>query len=238
MSIDRRSLLKIAATTPIMSGGALSAQTEANAPTEKADYTIRIAAGLIDLADNHIVSTTLYNGQFPGPLIRLREGKRVVVDVYNDTGTPELLHWHGQMIPSDVDGASEEGTPFIPAHSMRRIAYVPKPAGFRFYHTHVPAYNDLSRGTYTGQAGPVYIEPVKNPGAYDREVFLVLKEFLPSFSRGGDMAMDFLVGEPLKELQGFGKRPTISSKSPRVTKSATSCSALMERCLAMATRSA
>ena len=73
---------------------------------------------------------------------------------------------------------------------------MPKPAGFRFYHTHVVAGGDLNRGTYTGQAGPVYIEPANNPGAYDREVFLVLKEFAPTFSQGGDMAMDVLAGAP------------------------------------------
>ncbi len=67
------------------------------------------------------------------------------------------------------------------------------------------AGGDLNRGTYTGQAGPVYIEPKNNPGAYDREVFLVLKEFAPSFSRGGDMAMDVLAGAPLKELQQIGE---------------------------------
>ena len=93
---------------------------------------------------------------------------------------------------------------FVPAHGMRRIAFVPKPSGFRFYHTHVAAKGDLNRGTYTGQAGPVYIEPKNNPGAYDREVFLVMKEFAPSFSRGGDMAMDVLAGAPLKPLQQMG----------------------------------
>ena len=215
MSIDRRSLLKVAAAAPAMSGGPLLAQTATNPPAEKADYTIRIATGLAELADDHIVSTTLYNGQFPGPMVRLREGQRVVVDIHNDTDTPEQLHWHGQMIPSDVDGASEEGTPFIPAHGMRRIAFMPKPAGFRFYHTHVVAGGDLNRGTYTGQFGPVYIEPVNNPGAYDREVFLVLKEFLPSFSKGGDMAMDFLAGDPIKELQDIGKKADDQFKGPK-----------------------
>ncbi len=62
----------------------------------------------------------------------------------------------------------------------------------------------MNRGTYTGQAGPVYIEPKNNPGAYDREVFLVMKEFESSFSRGGDMTMDFLAGHPIKELQKIG----------------------------------
>jgi FtsP/CotA-like multicopper oxidase with cupredoxin domain len=110
------------------------------------------------------------------------------------------------MIPSEVDGSSEEGTPFIPPHGMRRIAFVPRPSGFRFYHTHVFAGADLDRGTYTGLAGPVYIEPKSEPGAYDREIFLTMKEFDPSFSRGGDMNVDALAGTPIKELQAMGKK--------------------------------
>ena len=215
MTINRRSLFKYAVMAPAM-GALPHLAGAANAPSaEKADYTLRINTGLVELSPEHIVSTTLYNGQFPGPLVRLTEGKRVVVDVYNDTDTPELVHWHGQFIPSDVDGASEEGTPFLPSRSMSRIAFVPKPSGFRFYHTHVVPGNDLSRGTYTGQAGPVYIEPVNNPGAYDREVFLVLKEFEPSFSRGGDMAMDMLVGAPIKELQEIGRKAEEEFKGPK-----------------------
>lgn len=206
MPIDRRSLLVSGAILPLV--GLQSRITDA-APQdaqEKADYTLRIANGLAELAPDHVVSTTLYNGQFPGPLLRFKEGQRTVVDVYNDTDTPELVHWHGQIIPSDVDGAAEEGTPYVPPHGMRRISFVPRPAGFRFYHTHVVAGGDLNRGTYTGQVGPVYIEPKNEPGAYDREVFLVLKECQPSFSRGGDMAMDFLAGEPIKDLQKIGKK--------------------------------
>jgi FtsP/CotA-like multicopper oxidase with cupredoxin domain len=87
--------------------------------------------------------------------------------------------------------------------------------GFRFYHTHVVPMNNLSLGTYTGQAGPVYIVPVNNPGAYDREVFLALKEFLPSFSQGGNMAMDFLVGAPIKELQEIGEKADEQFKRPK-----------------------
>jgi FtsP/CotA-like multicopper oxidase with cupredoxin domain len=205
MTVDRRALLTFAGLSPLMSAARGLAWAADGTANDKVDYTLRIATGLVELAPNRIVSTTLYNDQFPGPLLRFTEGKPVIVDIHNDTDTPELVHWHGQMIPSDVDGASEEGSPFVPAHGMRRVAFVPKPSGFRFYHTHVVAGGDLNRGTYTGQAGPVYIEPKANPGAYDREIFLVMKEFAPSLSRGGDMAMDFLAGGPIKELQQIGK---------------------------------
>jgi len=208
-------MLKFAGAIPMIATAPRVAWAADDNAGRKADYTLRIAAGLVELAPDHIVSTTLYNGQFPGPLLRFKEGQRIVVDVQNDTDTPEFVHWHGQMIPSDVDGAAEEGSPFIPAHGMSRIAFTPRPSGFRFYHTHVVAGADLNRGTYTGQAGPVYIEPVNNPGAYDREVFVVLKEFLPSFSQGGDMAMDFLVGDPIKELQDIGKKADEQFKGPK-----------------------
>ena len=161
MRIHRRHLLEMIGVTAVMAGGPgrVPVLGAANEPAKLADYTIRTGTGLVELAPDHIVSTTLYNGQFPGPLIRFKEGQQTVVDIYNDTDVPELVHWHGQMIPSDVDGAAEEGSPFVPARGMRRIAFLPKPAGFRFYHTHVPAGADLNRGTYTGQAGPIYIEP-------------------------------------------------------------------------------
>jgi FtsP/CotA-like multicopper oxidase with cupredoxin domain len=202
---SRRSLLKSAGVLPFT--GAMPGQIRAadEMPPGKADYTLRIGVGLVELSPEHIVSTTLYNGQFPGPLLRFKEGRRVIVDIHNDTDTPELVHWHGQMIPSDVDGAAEEGTPFVPARGSRRVAFVPKPSGFRFYHTHIVAGGDLNRGTYTGQVGPIYIEPQHNPGAYDREVFLVMKEFSPTFSRGGDMASDALAGAPVELLQQMGE---------------------------------
>jgi FtsP/CotA-like multicopper oxidase with cupredoxin domain len=146
----------------------------------------------IEIAPNRIISATTYNGQFPGPLLRFEEGQQATVDVYNDTDVPEQLHRHGQMVPVDVDGAAEQGTPFIPADGKRRIVFTPRPAGFRFYHAHNRAGADLYAGQYGGEVGPVYIEPKHELGNYDREAFLVLKEFEPIFSRGGDMAMDFL----------------------------------------------
>ena len=200
MAIDRRTLLKAGGLTALagLLPGCSRPQSQPQAasppapPDTAADYTIRIATGLVELAPDRIIATTLYNRQFPGPLIRLKEGRPVTIDLFNDTDTPDQLHWHGQTVPVDVDGSAEEGTPYIPAHGHRRITFTPGPSGLRFYHTHLVAGADLRAGQYGGQVGPVYIEPAHEPGAYDREVFLMLKEFEPAFSRGGDMPMDFL----------------------------------------------
>jgi FtsP/CotA-like multicopper oxidase with cupredoxin domain len=170
-----------------------------------ADYVIHIGATPVEIAPKRIISTTTYNGQFPGPLLRFKEGRQVTVDIHNGTDTPEQLHWHGQAVPTEVDGASEEGTPFIPPHGKRRIVFTPRPSGFRFYHTHNRAGANLAAGQYSGQVGPVYVEPTHEPGRYDREIFLVMKEFDPSFSRGGDMALDFLSpATEVRELKQAG----------------------------------
>ncbi len=199
MSLDRRSFLRLGAAGALVGLPACRGRDDATptaaapaAPSTPADYTIRIGPGLVELAPDRIIATTLYNGQFPGPFVRLKEGVPVTVELFNDTDTPEQLHWHGQKVPTEVDGAAEEGTPFIPAHGHRRISFTPGPSGLRFYHTHNFAGRDLRAGLYGGQVGIVYVEPKHEPGDYDREVFLLLKEFEPSFSRGGDMPLDFL----------------------------------------------
>jgi FtsP/CotA-like multicopper oxidase with cupredoxin domain len=205
MHLDRRQLLA----SGVLASTAVAVPAFAQT---RADIKLRIASGLIELSPDQIVSTTLYDDQFPGPLLRMKEGVPVVVDVHNDTDTTELVHWHGQTITSAVDGAAEEGAPFIPAHGKRRLSFTPGPSGFRFYHTHVPAGADLNRGTYSGQVGPLYIEPRNNPGIHDREVFLTLKEFGPTFSKGGDMASDALTGEMLAPLQAVGRKADDEAK--------------------------
>ncbi|MGV9292882.1 multicopper oxidase family protein [Amycolatopsis sp. NPDC003676] len=216
MPINRRDLLKITVGAAVSASAAdtvagCDTSPSAPLPEGKADYTLRIGNGLVELAPDTIFSTTTYNGQFPGPLLRFAEGRPAVVDVHNDTDVPEQVHWHGQHVPADVDGSAEEGTPFVPAHGTRRVSFTPGPAGFRFYHSHLAAGSDLAKGQYGGLVGPVYIEPKLNPGTYDQEVFLVLKEFAPTLSRGGDMAAGFLAGAPDPELKDRGEKAMADS---------------------------
>ena len=151
------------------------------APPGPADVTLRIGTVLADIAKEHTISTLGYNGSVPGPLIRLREGVPVTIDLFNETDTPELVHWHGQIIPAAVDGAAEEKSLEVPPHGHIRYRLTPQPAGARFVHTHVMAMGDVNRGTYTGQFAFVYVEPKENPGRYDQEMFLATHEFEPFF---------------------------------------------------------
>jgi FtsP/CotA-like multicopper oxidase with cupredoxin domain len=155
--------------------------------TSPADVTLRIGNVLADIAKDHTISTTGYNGQVPGPLIRLHEGVPVTVDLFNDTDVPEFVHWHGMVIPADVDGAPEEKSLSVPAHGHLRYRLTPGPSGARFVHSHVMAMSDMNRGPYTGQFGFVYTEPKNNPGQYDQEIFLATHEWEPFFTAAEEM---------------------------------------------------
>ncbi len=158
----------------------------AEAPEGPADVTLRIGTVLADIAKDHTISTIGYNGSVPGAPIRLREGIPVTVDLFNDTDALELVHWHGQIIPAEVDGAEEEKSLAVPAHGHLRYRLTPGPSGARFVHTHVMPMADLARGTYTGQFAFVYIEPKSNPGRYDQELFLATHEWEPFYTTAED----------------------------------------------------
>jgi FtsP/CotA-like multicopper oxidase with cupredoxin domain len=152
----------------------------------KADVTIHISPVEMEAAPRKTIKTTGYNGSAPGPVLRLREGQPVTVDVFNEAKIPELVHWHGLFVPSEVDGSEEEGTPMVPPGGVRRYSFVPRPSGTRWYHSHIHAGRDMNRATYTGQFGFLYVEPKEEPGQYDAEVFLALHGWDPHLSAPGD----------------------------------------------------
>ena len=172
-------------------GALASAMHRARAQERPADLTLRIADTSWELAPKHTIKTLTYNGQIPGPLVRVRAGQPFAVDVINDSTEEDLVHWHGLHIPSEVDGAVEQGTPPVAAHSRRRYEFVPQPSGTRWYHSHRMAHTDLRKGTYSGQAGLMIVDDGQDPGRYDREVPIFLKEFEPYLRRNGPLDVEF-----------------------------------------------
>jgi FtsP/CotA-like multicopper oxidase with cupredoxin domain len=211
--MNRRNFLTLsgAAALDLASGTISSLALDALGAT-KPDYTIRIAPVSFELAPTTVIKTVGYNGKVPGPIIRMREGKRVTIEVRNDTDVPELVHWHGQAVSADVDGAEEESTPPVPPHGRRQYSFTPQPAGTRWYHTHAMAGADINRSTYTGQYGFFIVEPKSEPGNYDQEIFLAARHWEPSIALRGRWRVDYKSaslgeralghGDPIRVRQG------------------------------------
>ncbi len=165
----------------------LGAASGATAPP---DATLEIAPYTLEASPKHHIRTVAYNGQVPGSLLRMRQGQQQTIEVRNLTPDPEVVHWHGLFLPSEIDGAMEEGTPMIAPGTTARYTFKPDPPGFRWVHTHTFAGKDLGRAQYGGQHGFLMIEPRENAGRYDREVFLGLHDWGGHFAGGDDGYMN------------------------------------------------
>lgn len=154
------------------------------------DFRINIAPYVLEASPDHKIATVAYNGQVPGPLLRMREGQEVTVEVHNGSHDPEVVHWHGLFLPSEIDGAMEEGTAMIGPGASARYIFMPRPAGFRWFHTHTFAGRNLRKAQYSGQHGFLMVQGNDDPGAYDREVFLGLHDWSGYMAGSDDSSMD------------------------------------------------
>lgn len=165
----RRFLIGAGATGMALGTGLGTAYTQiAAAP----DYSLRIAPLRLELAPGRVIDTFAYNGTVPGPLLRLREGRPVSIDIRNDTDVDDIIHWHGLYLPSTADGAMEEGSPMVERGGTQRYTFAARPAGTRWYHSHDVAGTDLTRSLYAGLYGFLIVEPTNDPARYDQEVLL------------------------------------------------------------------
>ena len=207
--ISRRGLLKLSGI------GAVAASLPGFAQDLAApDYKIEIAPVAWELSPKHTIRTVAYNGQVPGALLRFKEGQPVTVDVTNRTERAEVVHWHGLFLPPSVDGATEEGTPTIAPGAPKRYIFTPRPAGFRWYHTHTMADDDLTRAQYGGQHGFLMVDARADAGRYDQEFFLGLHDWgghllgtddgsmQPSYDVATINGKVMGAGEPLRVKQG------------------------------------
>ena len=122
---NRRDFL--ASTGTLLAGQALSTVLPAqDRPAGKADHSLRIEPCTLEIGPGIPIKTLAYNGQVPGPLLRLREGVPVTIDVTNASADPDIVHWHGLAIDSLNDGAMEEGSPMIAAGQTHRYTFTPQ----------------------------------------------------------------------------------------------------------------
>lgn len=164
----------------------LSQGATASGGPSNPDYRIEIAEIEWELAPKKKIRTIAYNGQIPGKLIRLTEGNPVNIEILNKLEHPEIVHWHGQWIGVDADGAMEEGSPMIPPGGRTQVSFTPEPSGLHWYHTHAPANHNLKRGLYSGQFGPLLVDSPSDPARYDQEQFLLLHDWEPFLASSGD----------------------------------------------------
>ena len=133
------------------------------------DLTIRHAHLAVDGREGHAVTI---NGTVPGSLIRLREGQTVRLSVKNELDEDTSLHWHGVLVPFQMDGVPGLTFPGIKPGQTFVYEFPIIQSGTYWYHSH----SGLQEAE--GQYGPIVIDPKDaDPVAYDREHLVVLSDY-------------------------------------------------------------
>jgi len=114
-----------------------------------------------------------YNGQVPGPEIRVREGDLVRVHLRNDLAVGTTIHWHGVNTTPAMDGPAGLNQAAVAPGETFTYEFIAKPGGTRWYHSHADPQLQVPMGLY----GPLIIEPAAPAGRWDREYTLILQEY-------------------------------------------------------------
>ena len=111
------------------------------------------------------------NGTLPAPLIRLREGQNVRIAVSNRLAEQSSIHWHGLILPFQMDGVPGVSFPGIDPGETFTYEFPVVQSGTYWYHSHSGMQEAM------GHYGPIVIDPAHAVTDCDREHVLVLSDW-------------------------------------------------------------
>jgi len=136
---------------------------------EEIKLTVGHTMAKIDGREGH---AAVVNGTIPGPLIRLKEGQNVRLSVTNNLDEDTSIHWHGLLVPFQMDGVPGVSFPGIKPGETFTYDFPVRQAGTYWWHSHSGLQEQI------GHYGPMIIDPAgEDPIAYDREHVMVLSDW-------------------------------------------------------------
>ena len=139
---------------------------------------------------------TVVNGQIPAPLLRLREGDTVTLRVSNRLAVSSSIHWHGLIVPADMDGVPGLSFEGIPSGGEYVYRFKLNQHGTYWYHSHSRFQEQ------TGLYGPLVIERRGGERQHaDREYVVMLTDWTDE-----DPERIFAVLKKQSDYFNFGKR--------------------------------
>lgn len=132
-------------------GGEVWAQKPSQTVLTGSHFDLQIGEAPFNFTGNKRIGTVV-NGQIPGPLLRWREGDTVTLRVSNRLAARSSIHWHGMIVPADMDGVPGLSFPGIPSGDEYLYRFKVNQAGTYWYHAHSRFQEQ------TGLYGPIVIE--------------------------------------------------------------------------------
>lgn len=212
----RRSLVYVAMASAllIVAGGCGRGRPEEREPSSTAmtprgqlrEFEIVAEPTTLSLIDGRKLAVWAYNGQIPGPVLRVRVGDTVRVRFANRLPQPTTVHWHGVRVPNRMDGVPGVTQPPITPGTGFTYEFVAQDAGTFWFHPHLRSSEQVERGLF----GVLIVEDLKPP-AFSREVLWVLDDWL--LGDDGQIAGEFNTRHELAHDGRWGNVVTVNGRS-------------------------
>ncbi len=135
------------------------------------EFELTIGESLVDFTGRPRTAFTV-NGSLPAPLLQWREGETVTLRVRNTLREDASIHWHGIILPANMDGVPGLSFDGIPAGGSYTYRFTLQQAGTYWYHSHSGFQEQV------GLYGPIVVHPREaDPVAYDREHVVMLTDW-------------------------------------------------------------
>ncbi|MDQ3694069.1 MAG: multicopper oxidase domain-containing protein [Chloroflexota bacterium] len=126
-----------------------------------------------EVSPGTVVRAWGYNGQVPGPELRVREGDEVRIRLRNELSVPTTIHWHGINLRPEMDGVAGLNQAAVDPGAEFSYEFTATPAGSRWYHSHTDPALQMAMGLY----GLLIVEPRQPIRTHDREYTYILGEW-------------------------------------------------------------
>ncbi len=166
-------------------------------------FNLRAAPSKVPQFDGQLLDVWAYNEQVPGPVLRVRLGEEVVVQLKNDLPQPTTIHWHGMRVPNAMDGVPGVTQDPIPPGGSFTYRFVPKDAGTFWFHPHVRGAEQVERGLY----GVLVVDDAE-PLPYSRDEVWVLDDW--RLGRDGQIDPHFVTRHDLAHDGRWGQVVTVN----------------------------
>ena len=176
-NISRRTFVKGAIATSFLATTQINANTDTKIVSRKkqeelsgTEFHLSIDKVAVNITGNPALATAV-NGMLNGPTLRWREGDEITLHVTNNLNEDSSIHWHGIILPTQMDGVPGISFDGIPAGETFTYKFRVVQSGTYWYHSHSGFQEQ------TGVYGAIIIEPKEEILEYDREYVISLSDW-------------------------------------------------------------
>lgn len=156
-------------------------------------FTLTAEKKTVQLASGKSVDAWTFNGQIPGPELRMNEGELIEVTLINkDVEAGATIHWHGLDVPNAEDGVAGVTQDSVMPGGTHTYRFIAGQVGTFWYHSHQVSEEAVQKGLF----GPLIVEPKSGVDPKQTDITVITHIWNGAFANGSNDGIDKRTVQP------------------------------------------